>query len=185
VADPLPVHVNRGELHDLDVPASYEAAGTFDVRLVNHGAPGHVHLHLDDQLSELARLEATNHYVDGETERFVRVAVRDGATGAGKLKVVSGHGAKTRYVDVDIVKPEEEASSVRVDDSLNQPQPTEPEPAETALGEESTLAVLGLAAIALTIAIGAALALQQTVVVIGALAVLVGVSIAAYVLLVE
>ncbi|MFB6128488.1 MAG: hypothetical protein ABEJ47_01875, partial [Halorhabdus sp.] len=182
--DPLPVHVNREELHDIAVPASFEATGSFDVRLVNHGQPLHVHLHLDDDLSAVANLEATNHYVDGETERRVSVSVREGATVRGKLKVVSGYGSQTRYVDVVLTEPDEEEGAVRVDESLAEPQPVAEDDSEEGLVDQPVLAVAALAVGALAVAAAIAFAVQAVVVGLGALAVLAGVLVAVYVLFV-
>lgn len=185
MVDPLPVHVNREELHDIAVPTSFETTGTFDVRLVNHGQPLHVHLHLDDDLSTVASLEATNHYVDGESERRVTITVRDGATVHGKLKVVSGYGAQTRYVDVIVTEPDEEEGSVRVDESLAEPQPVAEDQTEGLVADGPVVPVAALAIGALVVTAGIAFALQAFVVGLGALVVLAGVIVALYVLFVE
>ena len=184
MVDPLPVHVNRDELHDVAVPTSFETTGTFDVRLVNHGQPLHVHLHLDDDLSAVASLDATNHYVDGESERRVTVSIRDGATVRGKPKVVSGYGAQTRYVDVIVTEPDEQEGSVRVDDSLAEPQPVDVEQPESVLAQQPVFPVAALAIGALVVAAAIAFAVQAFVVGLGALVVLGGVLVALYVLLV-
>ncbi|QGN06400.1 hypothetical protein Hrd1104_03210 [Halorhabdus sp. CBA1104] len=185
MADPLPVHVNREQLHDLGVPPSYETTGTFPIRLINHGEPSHVHLHLDDSLSDVARLEATNHYVDGNHERFVTVSVQDGVTQRGKLKIVSGYGATTRYVDIVLTEPEEANGSVTVDESLAHPQPTEPESTDSVFEASPALPVIGLALVALVFALAVAVLLKQFVVAVGAVAVLIGVLVAGYVLVFE
>jgi len=185
VPSPLSVHVNREELHELAVPESYEATGSFEIQLLNHGEPAHVHLHLDDPLSEVAAIEATNHYVDGGSERRVTVRVREGATIRGKLKVVVGYGATTRYVDVTITEPPETETAVEVDESLARPQPIENPESASLLGERPILPVLSLAALALLIAAGAALLVRQFVVALGASIVFLGVAIALYVLLAE
>ena len=185
MVDPLPIHVNREQLHDLEVPPSYETSGPFDVRLVNHGAPSHVHLHLGDDLSSVATLDANNHYVDGNSERFVGVNVRDGATGRGKLKVASGYGAKTRYVDVVLTESDVDEQSVQVDESLAKPQPVEPASETELLWERPVVPVLGLAGLAMGIAFGGALLVQNFVVAMGAFAVLAGVLVALYFLVSE
>ncbi|WP_135667067.1 DUF7524 family protein [Halorhabdus rudnickae] len=179
---PLPIHVNREELHDLAVPESYETRGSFEIRLINHGESSHVHLHLDDPLSSVAAIEATNHYVDGESERRVTVEVRNGASIRGKLKVAVGYGATTRYVDVDISKPVEAAQSVEVDESLSKPQPKEPEEPGGPFQGSPVLPVLSLAALALLLAVGAALVFRQFVVALGASVVFLGVTFALYAL---
>lgn len=180
--DELPVHVSRRELHAIEVPGTYEAEGAFDLRLVNHGNSLHMHVHLDDVLSEVASLTATNHYVEGESERLVRVDVDEDRLTAepirGKLKVVSAYGASTRWIDVVLTEPEVEEDSVRVDESLAQPTP-KPEPAdESPLIANPEVPVLVLGALAVTVAVVVALTVDDVVVLGGAggvvLAVLVG-----------
>lgn len=125
VPDTLPVYLNRESLHSLEVPTGIETDGSFEVLLVNHGAAVHVHLHLDDALSGLASIDATNHYVQAESERSVKVTIKREGAVRGRLKVVTGYGAETRYADVDIVESEESEQSVQVDESLGTPQPRE------------------------------------------------------------
>jgi len=207
VPDTLPVAVNREELHGLVVPNAFEATGSFDVEITNHGTPLHVHLHLDDALSSVATLEANNHYVEEETSRLVRVTVDEPRDMEGKLKVVTAHGATTRYVDIAIWELDETEETVAVDESLSKPQPrsaaggtsgssTTSAPAgSTAAGggersaplsvviERPELLVLGLGGLALAVAAYAVLVLQSTVVTLGALAVLAGVLVAVFLLL--
>ena len=189
--DTLSVDVNREELHGLEVPNSFETTGSFAIELNNHGESLHVHLHLDDDLSAVASLEATNHHVESNGTRRVEVAVKPGASVRGKLKVVTAYGATTRYIDVILTEPEEQEDRVQVDESLSKPQPKPPERNRAAtpssgsnpLTDRPELAVLGLGAVALVVAAYAALVLNNTVVVLGALAVLAGVLVAVYILL--
>jgi hypothetical protein len=185
VTDELPVHISREELHSLDVPASFEAAGSFDVRLVNHAESLHVHLHLDDPLSTVAAIDASNHYVERESERYVRVNVdtdrldEDGIRG--KLKVASAYGAETRWIDIEITEPVPEETTVQVDESLAQPQPSEPETSQTV--QNPALFVVGLGLIALAVAGVVAVVLSDPLVAGGALVVLAGVVVALFFLL--
>lgn len=187
MTDELPVHVSQGEIHSLDVPASFETDGPFDVMFVNHGQSVHVHLHLDDDLSEVASIEASNHYVEGDSQRAVRVNVAPGGLSdgpiRGKLKVVSGYGAVTRWIDIELQSEEEESGSVEVDESLATPQPREPEPADQPLLGRPELPVLGLGALALVVAVLAAVYVRDTLVLLGSLAVLGVALVALFVLL--
>jgi hypothetical protein len=184
--DTLPVHLNREELHAVEVPPSFETAGPFDVELVNHGASVHAHLHLDDDLSEVATLDAANHFVDGESRRHVRVSVDGGGPVSGKLKVASAYGAETRWVDVHVVEPEEEEGTVEVDESLAEPQPRDvSEEGGSSLGAiaanpELVVLVLGVAAV--VVAAAAALLIDNLLVLLGALVVLLAVLVAMYLL---
>lgn len=183
----LPVHISREEVHGLDVPPAIEIDGTFDIRLVNHGKALHVHVHLDDDLSDVADIDAGNHYVEGESERAIPVDVDtdalaelDGPTLIGKVKVASGYGAETRWVDIEARPPEDENDGVEVDESLAKPQSKEPEPS---LLEEPEIPVLALGAIALLVAALTALVLEDTLIFAGSLVVLGGVLAALFFLL--
>lgn len=167
--DTLPVHLNRESLHSLDVPNAIETDGSFDVLLRNHGEAVHVHVHLDDALSELATLDATNHYVQADSDRPVRVTINQETNLRGKLKIATGYGATTRYVDVDLVEPNEPDEPVQVDESLSKPQPkkqdtTGNEPFIDRLGSP----VLLLASLALVLAIVIAIVVPVPIVQIGA-----------------
>lgn len=180
--DALPVHVNRDGLHSLEVPVSFETTGSFDVRLINHGEPIHVHLHLDDGLSEVGRLDAGNHYVQGNDERVVGVEVADGVTGMGKLKVVTSYGAETRYVDVDLVEPDDEDQEVEVDESLAEPRQRETGRKGGATFDRE-LPVLVLGGVALLFAAAVGLLVPTTAVRIGAAVVILTVVVALYLVL--
>lgn len=179
MSDTLPVHLSRDDLHSLEVPPSFETTGSFDVDLRNHGESLHVHLHLDDTLSAVASIEAGNHFVDGQSNRIVRVTVDDTVQTPvhGKLKVVSAYGSQTRYVDVEIVEPELGDGQVRVDESLSKPQSdtSQPEPSSQSLPAGPELFVLLLGVAALLIAFVAAVVTGTTAVVLGALVVVGGV----------
>lgn len=185
MTDELPVYISREGLHSLEVPASFETTDSFDVRLVNHGESLHVHLHLDDPLSEVASIDAGNHYVEGDSERYVRVDVDtdriDGEELLGKLKVASGYGAETRWIDVRLSEPDPESESVRVDESLA--QPTTPDSDSEALIERPEIPVLALGILALLVAVGAVVFIGETLVVVGSLLVVAGVLVALFFLL--
>jgi hypothetical protein len=156
VTDTLGVAVNKNGLHTLEVPDTYEVGGPFVVELRNHGEAVHVHLNLDDRLSEVARIGATNHYVEAEEARHVDIEVLDPEAWPtdvvrGKLKVVAAHGQETYYVDVVLDRREEE-TPVEVDPDLNRPQEGEEIGASPSL---RALPVGVLGAIALLLAVGA------------------------------
>ncbi|MFC7177413.1 DUF7524 family protein [Halosegnis marinus] len=124
MTDTLVAEINRTGLHSLEVPEAFETDDTFVVELRNRGESTHVHLHLDDALSSVARLDATNHYVRSGDARRVRVEVGgDGIDRTGSLKIVTAHGAQTRYVTVGI---DTTVSEVRVDPDLGTPRDPEP-----------------------------------------------------------
>ncbi len=123
----LPVVLNRDRLHGVSVADRITASEPVTVEITNEGEAVHVHLHLDDELSSVASLEAGNHYVESETTRSVRMDVRPASTPVtGRLKVVTGYGAETEYVTVRVEPPVEEKSPVEVDENLSRPQPEKP-----------------------------------------------------------
>lgn len=182
--DSLPVHVSREELHSLEVPSSFETTGSFDVRVLNHGESLHIHLHLDDTLSEVAELDAGNHYVEGDSERYVRVNVDpgriDGDELLGKLKVVSAYGSQTRWIDVTVTQPDPEADTVEVDESLAKPQP---KPDDPELSVPSAVPILALCVLAFVLFVLAAVLFDGLVVFVGATVVVAGVLSALFFLL--
>ena len=171
MTDSLAVAVNRDGLHTLAVPTEFEADGPFAVALHNHGEAAHVHLNLDDRLSEVARIEATNHYVEGGESRRVDVEVRDPSTWPdkvvrGKLKVVVAHGQETHYVNVtlDSTPPHGE---VRVDPELATPNANADPEVPPVL---RLLPVVVLGAVAVLLAAGTVFVSEGVAVALGALA---------------
>lgn len=184
MTDELPVHISREELHALEVPASFEASGPFDVRLINHGESVHIHLHLDDALSQVAEIDAGNHFIEGDSERFIRVNLdADSAAEGliGKLKVASAYGATTRWIDIEVSEPDDEDEGVTVDQSLSRPQ--QPVQEEPSLLSRPEIPVLFLAGFALVISAVVAVIIQHQLVLVGSLVVLVGVLLALFFLL--
>jgi len=161
VSDALTVHVNREALHSLSVPDDFEASDSFDVVLVNHGESTHVHLHLDDALSEQAAVDAPNHHVEGDSERRVRVTRTGDGTARGNLKLVTAYGATTRYVDVRLTEPVTADDGVEVGEELTKPQPrTE---GNGNAGELPLGPLLAASGVAVGLAVGAAAVFESAV----------------------
>nr|WP_303645212.1 hypothetical protein [Salinirubrum litoreum] len=119
----MSVSLNRERLHRVETVDSFETDGPFDVILDNHGEAVHVHLHLDDDLSRAATLSAGNHYVQRGATKRVHVRARTGDEPIqGKLKVVTGYGSESAYVDVTINPASPQKSPVQVDESLGKPK---------------------------------------------------------------
>lgn len=176
----LSVGLNADRLHDIDVPPSFVAADTFTVDLENQGEAVHVHLHLDDTLSRVARLSANNHFVDAETTRPVEVAVRNvDEPITGKLKVVTGYGNETEYVEVTIEPAPEQKSPVAIDERLAHPQPSDPEPSlldrMQSVADDTTIPVVLVAGIAILLALGVGIAANSWIVLLTAAVVVLGV----------
>jgi hypothetical protein len=119
----LSVSLNRERLHRVESVDTFETNGPFDVVLENHGEAVHVHLHLDDDLSEAATLSAGNHYVQRGATKRVHVRARAGDEPvSGKLKVVTGYGSESAYVDVTVAAATRQKPPVEVDESLSRPK---------------------------------------------------------------
>ena len=171
MTDSLAVAVNRDGLHTLAVPTEFEADGPFDVVLRNHGEAAHVHVNLDDRLSEVARIKATNHYIDGGESRRIEVEVRDRSTWPderihGKLKVVVGHGQKTHHANITLDSTPEHGE-VRVDPDLATPN-ADGEPESPPLLK--LLPVILLGSVAVLLGAGTVFVPTGTALALGALA---------------
>ena len=125
----LSVDLNRGSLHEIAAPSTFETDGPFEIRLRNHGEAVHVHCNLDDDLSAVAGLGETNHYVEPYSRRSVQVDTRRTDTPVtGRLKIVTAYGAESAYTTVTVSPPGTVTESVAVDESLAKPQREAPEP---------------------------------------------------------
>lgn len=176
----LSVDLNRDALHEIAVPSSFETDGPFEVRLRNHGEAIHVHLNLDDELSTVARLAESNHYVEPYGRRSIPLETRSVESPVtGRLKIVTAYGAKATYTTVTVSPPGTVSDHVMVDESLAVPHRPEPEPSTL----RERLAVLlpsrTLLAVCLAVLVGIVLAIgalaESPAVVVGSFAVVVGV----------
>ena len=189
VPSSLPVELNRGRLHRIEVDDEATVSGSFAVGLNNHGEAVHVHLNLDDTLARVARLEANNHYVESEARRAVTVDVAEiDEPVTGRLKIVTGYGTETKYVTLT-VRPSEEDPGVVVDETLNRAPTTDDEPGTVSairrtVERDLTLPVVGFGVLAIGIALAFGVAINTPPVLLGA-GVVIGVVLSAIVYLVR
>lgn len=152
----LVVHLGREDPRSVDVPRSFEAHGTFEVELVNHGVDTHVHLRLDDSLSDVAAVDGDNPYVAADSTERVRIHVApEDREVRGTLTVATGYGAQEGQVQIQLVAPV--SDTVEVDDDLSKPQTPPPESSvvDDALAGLSAVPVALLSLLALLLAFGA------------------------------
>ena len=125
----LSVELNGDAVHSIRAPDRFETTGPFAVALENEGRSTHVHLHFDDDLDRVVSLAETNHFVDDEATKHVHVSVADATEPVrGKLKIVTGYGSETRYVDVRVDPPEDPVpEEVAVDEAFTKPPERPPE----------------------------------------------------------
>lgn len=181
MTDRLGVAINRTGLHTLDVEERFEADGPFIIEIENHGESSHLYLNLDDTLSDVARIEATNHYLENGERRTVQIETRDPSqwpsdTLRGKLKIVVGHGQEKRFVDV-VLDRTAEKQPVEVDPDLSKPKASEQSTTESPVLRAVPIAVLG--AIAIILAVSSVFADSGINFVLGAFSILAGVFCAA------
>jgi len=123
----LSVDLNRDGLHRIAAPSDFETDGPFEIHLRNHGEAIHVHLNLDDELSIVADLSESNHYVEPYSSRSVQISTRPISSAvSGKLKIVTAYGNESTYTDVTVSPPGTVTDRVEVDETLAQPQRNEP-----------------------------------------------------------
>lgn len=184
----LTVHVGREQLHELDPETrSFETDGPFEVELRNHRRSVHVHLSLDGDLSAVATLPDNNHFVESEGTVAVPVDVSPADYPVtGRMKVVSGYGAESAYVEVTVKPPDTTKPPVEVDETLSRPKPAQ-EPSNSggrsggAAIEDlfsGSLPVWALAGVAVLIAVATAATVQNVAVLLGVAAVVAGVIVA-------
>jgi hypothetical protein len=196
-ADTLSIHLNRTDLHAIEVPASFATAESFVIELDNHGEATHVHLRLDDALSEIASLPTSNHYVRPGATTRVPISVHDEGPAGGFLTVATAYGSETEDIEIT-VEPTAGKERVEIDESLIErsggggsvestrsatPTNRTTRPASAGIATSIDTSVL-LGGAALLILLGIALLFVQGIALyIGALAVIVGFLVAAYLLL--
>jgi len=182
VTEPLAVHINRDRIHAIDVAPSFETTGSFAVVVENHGSPTHVHLHLDDALSRVAHVGTPNHYVEADDTATITVSVREGPRPVeGALEVVTGYGAETARVAVDVTEPSETDLGVAVDEEMEKPPEREVATERSGLPgvPADSVPVLALAGVAIALAFAAVVVSETLAVAVGLLAVVAGVAAAA------
>jgi hypothetical protein len=185
----LAAEVNQTGVQTLSVPDAFETDDSFAVELRNHGEATHVHLHLDDALSTVATIGTGNHYVETDSTHAVQVSIEEGIpdTVHGKLKVVTGYGSETHFVDVTITPRQK--PPVDIDPELSTPSPSTSPPlsGEQTLFTPSQLVTvlppIALSVIAVIFALAAVLTGGGTDPVLAVLAVVAAVAAAAYVTL--
>jgi hypothetical protein len=118
--DRLVVDINQDGARSLAAPTAVTVDRSFTVDLRNHGMATHVHLHLDDTLSTVARLSNANLHVSSEDSRRVQVNVFEPEDGeyepvTGRLKIAIAYGQETRFVDLTIDLSSHEPANVDPD----------------------------------------------------------------------
>lgn len=115
----LTVDVNPEGMHTLTVPEEFGVEGAFDVVLRNHGESTHVYLNLDEELSEVATLNATNYYVEQGETISIAIPVSARVAVSGKLTVATAYGSEKRFVPVSVEPTAPGHQSVNIDSSLS------------------------------------------------------------------
>jgi hypothetical protein len=185
----LAAEVNQTGVQTLSVPDAFETDDSFAVELRNHGEATHVHLHLDDELSTVASIATGNHYVEADSTHTVRVSVNDSIpdTVHGKLKLVTGYGSETHFVDLTITPTQK--PPVDIDPQLSKPNTGEAPALSTVRLPVSSsqlvtvLPTVALSTIAVIFALAAVLTGSGTDPVLAVLAVVAAIAAAAYVAL--
>lgn len=188
MSDRLRVNLGREGPKSVELTEdSIEVTDDFIIEVHNHGHPQHVHVAPERDLGRFVRVEAPNHFIENDELRAIRIEVDDNRPEKfnGQLRVVTGYGSETTYVDVYLREESPKQPSVAVDKSLGKPPADEPgpEPLTEQLFGPGTIPLIALAIMAILIAAGAIMIASDVAVVLGVIAVLVGVGIAIILLL--
>jgi hypothetical protein len=170
----LAVELNGDAVHSIRAPDRFATSGHFSIAFENLGRSTHVHLHFDDELDRVCSIAEANHFVDDESTRRVHVTAEAvEASVTGKLKIVTGYGSNTRYVDVRVdPPPDTESDEITIDETLTKPpeQPPDPPPRQRAanavagLVERGGLPAAALGCRAVVAGVAVALAVDSVVV---------------------
>lgn len=171
--DTLAVDVNPDGMHTLRVPERFRTEGAFEIRLTNHGEATHVYLSLDDELSSVASLPDTNHYVRTDDSTIVRVNASRGGRAEGELTIATQYGSNRQAVRVAIGEDDtEEQQPVEIAEDLTKPaEPEGPPPLADRVGGVRAVPVVALGVVAVVLAVGALLTAGTTQLVFAVLAV--------------
>lgn len=179
----LPIDLSRESLHGIETRSAFAVDGPFTVELINHGEAVHVHLHLDDPLSQVASIGTNNHFLPAGAEKQLTIDVTPKVHEvSGQLKIVSGHGADATYVNLTVEANETAGDRIPVDERLSKPKPKPKQTGRSTpdvgiserLGGISPV-LLGFAVVAVALALWLALSIGGAVVLVGAIVVLAGV----------
>lgn len=179
----LRVHLGRDEPKSVELEDStVEVTDDFVIEIENHGPPQHVHVAPAEDLGRFTTVTDSNHFIDAGDAHLVRIEVDEDrpAKFDGQLKIVTGYGTDETLLGVNLRQEGSTQQGVAVDESLGRRQEDPPSSPtlEERLTAPGTGSIIGLSAMAILIAIGAILVISEFAVVLGALAVLVGVGIA-------
>jgi hypothetical protein len=173
----LLVELNRGALHEVEVPAEFAIGEPFSVELRNHGESVHVHVRADEALSAVARIDTDgNLFVKRETTQSVPVGVeRVDSPVTGTLEISTGYGAEQRTVEVT-VEPGGDDDAVDVDETLSRPPDSDDDAGPPPLSERISLgvpsrrglALLGVGAVAVAVAAAVTTVVRSPAVLVGA-----------------
>jgi hypothetical protein len=173
VSTDVEVHLNRKSKNSIEVEKSpVRVSGSFGIILYNYGAPVHVYLHLiDDEIAEIAQIGSAHKSIKSKETVVSEVYVDSVHPAKGRLKIVTGHGAETAYVEIEIVDEEASLSKVKIDKRLASPRPIKTKRRITISKDKISLGVLSLLVIA--ICIGTIMVTNSWIMVVG-IAVLIG-----------
>jgi len=183
VPERLSVHLNRDHPRDLQPEAaSLETDRSFVLVFENHGGPIHVHLRLDDALAAVAEPAATQVYVEDGQTRGVEISIpSDHSPTKGYVELSTGYGSEQARVNVTVTAERKDGGpDVAVDETLAEKSEPDGDDEGVALAD---VAVPALAATAVVAAAALTASISDSVaMLVGVLALLGGVGVAAYLL---
>lgn len=147
----LEIRVNRDLPNTLEVPETFETTDDFQVEITNEGKPVHIHLNYEDDFANRMSLETGNHFIPRKGVFTLPVEIdKSQRPFHGKLRVSTGYGSTTKFVEVRVVKPSG-AREVSIDEDLAKPpiRETRVSALERLVGEMGILILLGIALLAL------------------------------------
>lgn len=178
----ITVHVNRSAGGTIEVERpTLETDRSFELSVVNHGEPVHLHVKPSAELADTVSIQETNRFVDADERITVPVTVA-GHTGpvTGRLDLATKFGANAASIEVTLTGGVGDDQRVEIDDRLTTPPRDEPEdPTVLELAADrltvETLGLAGLVALALLVGLATAVVVGGLVAFLGVAVVLAGV----------
>ncbi len=179
----LQVTIGRDSPESIEAPETFRTDGSFGVDLDNRGRAVRVHVAVDDDLATVASVPEHNHHVESGGSLTVPVEVDGDGEATGSLTLATGYGREDRAVTVTVAPESAESTPVAPAGTGGARDGATGASSGRSVTDGVPLGLLGLAGLAVVVALGAAAVVGGPVGIAGALVVLAGIGVAGWLVL--
>lgn len=179
----LPITIGRDSPESIEAPETFRTGGSFGVDLDNQGRAVSVHVAVDDDLATVASVPEHNHHVESGGSLTVPVEVDGDGEATGSLTLATGYGREDLEVTVTVAPESAESTPVAPEGTGGAREAPSGESTARSVAEGVPLGLLGLAGLAVVVALGAAAVVGGPAGIAGALVVLAGIGVAGWLIL--